>query len=166
MPFDSSILETVLICALGALLLWAAFTDMRERIISNRTVLAIACLYPAYAFAAGLDPSLSGWVGAALVGVAVLCVTAGLFALNLFGGGDAKMLAAVALWAGPGLLGQFLLITAITGGLLAVGFLVYRRVIQPAKETAASSSGASDILPYGVAITAGGLFVCWRLLVG
>lgn len=166
MPFDSSMLETVLICVLAVLLLWAAFTDMRERIISNRTVLAIACLYPAYALAAGLDPSLSGWVGALLVGIAVLSVSAGLFALNLFGGGDAKMLAATALWAGPGLLAQFLLITAITGGLLAVGFLVYGRVIRSANETAASGDGTLDILPYGVAITVGGLFVCWHLLVG
>lgn len=166
MPFDNPMLETVIICALGALLLWAAFTDMRERIISNMTVLAITCLYPAYALATGLDPSLSGWVGALLVGIAVISVSAGLFALNLFGGGDAKMLAAVALWAGPGLLAQFLLITAITGGFLAVGFLVYRRFIQPASETATSIGGTSDVLPYGVAITAGGLFVCWHLLVG
>ncbi len=166
MLFDNSIFEIAITCLVGAAMLWAAFTDIRGRTISNRTVLTIACLYPAYALAAGLEPNLSGWVGALLVGVIVLAVAAGLFALNVFGGGDAKMLAAVALWAGPGLLAQFLLITAITGGLLAAGFLVYGRVARFSSETAASRDESLDILPYGVAITAGGLLVCWRLLVG
>lgn len=166
MPLDRSIFEIAVVCLLGALMLWAAFTDIRGRIISNRTVLAITGLYPAYALAAGLDPALAGWIGGLLVGFAVLIISAGLFAFNIFGGGDAKMLAAVALWAGPGLLSQFLLITAITGGLLAMGFLVYRRMAPSASERAALDDGAMDSLPYGVAITAGGLLVCWHLLVG
>ena len=51
-----------------------------------------------------------------------------LFGLNLVGGGDAKLLAASALWIGYEQLVPFLLYVTIFGGALALLLLAYRRV--------------------------------------
>jgi prepilin peptidase CpaA len=54
------------------------------------------------------------------VGVAMFVLGFALFSLGLFGGGDAKLLAAAGLWLGwPDLL-DFLVVTAIAGGILAI----------------------------------------------
>jgi prepilin peptidase CpaA len=54
------------------------------------------------------------------VGVAMFVLGFALFSLGLFGGGDAKLLAAAGLWLGwPDLL-DFLVVTAIAGGILAL----------------------------------------------
>ena len=72
-----------------------------------------------------------------------------LFRFGLFGGGDAKLLAAGALWIGAGSALPFLAGTALTGGALALGFLVWVGV--------AGRGRARPSLPYGVAIAAGGV---------
>ena len=54
------------------------------------------------------------------VGVGMFVLGFALFSLGLFGGGDAKLLAAAGLWLGwPDLL-NFLVVTAIAGGILAL----------------------------------------------
>ena len=54
-----------------------------------------------------------------LTGAAVLLLTFSLFALNWMGGGDAKLIAATALWFGPSaLLADYVLLAAMLGGLL------------------------------------------------
>jgi prepilin peptidase CpaA len=65
------------------------------------------------------------------------------------GGGDVKLLASTSVWAGPALVFPLLMVTALAGGLVAVGVLAARRRRSP--------------LPYGVAIAAGGLVVAQRL---
>lgn len=158
--------ELFSVAALAALLLFVAVNDFRHFIIPNRIVVAILLLYPLYALSVGLDASLSGWVGGITVSGLVLFLGAGLFALGAFGGGDAKLIAAISLWAGPSLLGQFLLITAISGGVLAATFLVAKSIAKPAGESGTIECGTADEIPYGVAISTGGLFVCWQLLAG
>ena len=158
--------ELFCIVVLAVMLLIVAAIDFRHFVISNRSVSAIALLYPVYAFSAGLDASTAGWLGGLAAGAIVLALAAGLFALNVFGGGDAKLIAAIALWAGPSLLAHFLLITAITGGVLAAAFLVAKSVAKPAVEPATLEDGNEDNIPYGIAISTGGLFVCWQLLAG
>ena len=43
------------------------------------------------------------------------------FAAGALGGGDVKLLAAASLFAGPGLISDFLLVTALAGGVLGAG---------------------------------------------
>lgn len=76
-----------------------------------------------------------------------------LFRFNLFGGGDVKWLAALAIWIGPSLdFVRFFLMMGIAGGVLAAIVLVVRRL-----HPAYGSEGTRTNLPYGVAIAVAGL---------
>ena len=55
-----------------------------------------------------------------------------LFAFGLFGGGDVKLVAAMALWTGFADLPRFLLIMGAAGGLLGLVLLLKRKRPQPA----------------------------------
>jgi prepilin peptidase CpaA len=85
-----------------------------------------------------------------------------LFALKRIGGGDVKLMAATALWAGADYGIDFLLLTALAGGVLSVGLLLrlnYGWVIGwPAVDT-------RKAVPYGVAIATGGMYVAAKLLI-
>ena len=50
-----------LIAALGILLIAAAITDLRARIISNRLNLGVAALAPLWWIACGLPPAVRSW---------------------------------------------------------------------------------------------------------
>jgi len=81
---------------------------------------------------------------------------AGLFALGLLGGGDVKMLGAVALWFTPTAFLDLLIVMAFVGGGVAVAFVIRRVVFKPKTQAT---------LPYGVAISAGALWVLgWTYL--
>jgi prepilin peptidase CpaA len=76
------------------------------------------------------------------------------FHFGAIGGGDVKLIAAGVLWTGAGAAGEFLLATAIAGGVLAGAFLLQAR-LAPRPEGAARVRPPS--LPYGIAIAAGGI---------
>lgn len=95
---------------------------------------------------------------------AVLAVGLGLFYFNIFGAGDIKLLAAVALWIGfTRDLAVFLLVAGVAGGLLALILLTLRSGLAfipipfPAYMPAALQTRAP--IPYGVAVVAGALWV-------
>lgn len=115
------------------------------------------------------------WAGAPLVtigmhlgvGVIVFGIAAVFFFLNAFGGGDVKMLAAVAVWAGWPMVITLGVWVALLGGVLALAMLVFRRIPLPA--------AAGDLawlarlhrrdggIPYGVAIGIGALLLLPRI---
>jgi prepilin peptidase CpaA len=155
----------------------AAFTDVRERRIPNRLTGALAALYPVYVL---VSPTPVAWPAALALAVVVFVIGLGLFARELIGGGDVKLLAVLSLWAGPEQFVWFLLITTLAGGALSLFSLWYRRwggLIDahlatlgltatgghtPASSEAAaagSSAAQSVTLPYGVAIAAGGIAI-------
>lgn len=159
--------EVVALAVLVAALLGAAVSDIRRYLIPNRYPAAIALAYCLYAASQPLDQTL--W-GLAAGGVAfVFCAI--LFASGIIGGGDAKLLAATALWAGPSLAPSFLMYTVLAGGLLALAWLTpFRRLMpaapqtaEPSVETGAAQSGLRSRFhqptPYGAAIAAGGFYV-------
>src|SRR3546814_7659686 len=82
---------------LGALLCYAAVSDAQRRIIPNWLTTMIALLAVPYWAAVGIGfwPEMAMQIALAL---SVFAVFAGLFALGLVGGGDVKLLAALALW--------------------------------------------------------------------
>lgn len=130
----------------------AAASDVRARIIPNRIPLAIAALFlPAAAL--GVMPS---WPMHLLVFAIAFAICLALFAFNLMGGGDAKLIPAVALWVAPGDLPMFLIAMTLFGGLLALVLMVRARLRAPVDGAAAPEQ---PTLPYGVAIAAGGLAV-------
>jgi prepilin peptidase CpaA len=139
-------------------LIGAAWSDVRTYEIPNRFSLLIALLYVAYALT---GPAPTEIVGAIIVSAAVFAVAAGLFAIDLMGGGDVKLMAASALWAGPELAVPFVLATAMAGGVLALVVLARIRTTTLAGRAVAAQGRD---LPYGVAIAAGGLFVAGHLI--
>ncbi len=89
----------VLLAGLAIALLCAAFTDLRSRRIANWLTGSIALSAPLFWWASGL-----GWPGIGLqLAVAAGCfaLLCGLFALRAMGGGDVKLLSALALWIRP-----------------------------------------------------------------
>ena len=93
----------------------------------------------------------------------VLLLTFALFAFNLLGGGDAKLMAAGALWMGAAQILPFIAYTTIFGGLLCLLILSYRRMVPadllPLPGWAQRLHTAGGPVPYGIAIAASGLIV-------
>jgi len=126
---------------LAALLLVAVATDLRARVIGNGVNLAVAFTAPLWWWAAGLGPVAIAWhVGLAVV---LFLLFAGLFALGAMGGGDVKLVGAVALWLPPAALPAMLWWMALGGGALTLATLLWHRLGRRA--------GAVEV-PYGVAI--------------
>ena len=152
-PFGGMIMnETIeygLLIALAIALVFAAFTDIRRRQIDNWLNAAIALSAPVFWWASGLSlwPDVALQLGIALAAFAVL---AGLFALKMMGGGDVKLLTALALWVRPDIFMQLLVVMALAGGLLTIVMGAWH-VARRQKERLA--------IPYGVAIAFGGLWV-------
>lgn len=138
-----------LLALLAIALLTAAFTDMRRRQIDNWLNAAVALTAPLYWWAAdyALWPDMALQFGFA---VAVAAVLIGLWSLRLIGGGDIKLLAALALWIAPASYLTLLIVMALAGGLLTVLIAAFH--------IAARRKGR-PVIPYGVAIAIGGLWV-------
>ena len=141
-------IQYVLLGGLAIALLLAAFTDIRSRRIANWLNGGIALAAPAFWWASGLSlwPGVAWQFGVALI---VFAVTAGLFALRWMGGGDVKLLTALALWIPPAAFVQLVIVMALLGGLLTIvlgGWHVMRRQTHKLA------------IPYGVAIAAAGLW--------
>jgi prepilin peptidase CpaA len=144
-----SVISYGLLIALAIALLAAAFSDMRSRRIANWLNGAIALGAPAFWWASGMAlwPDVAIQLGVALAAFAVL---AGMFAMRMMGGGDVKLLTALALWVSPQQFLQLLLIMALAGGALTI-VLVAWHTIRRQKDRIA--------VPYGVAIAFGALWV-------
>ena len=117
----------------------AAWTDWRRREVSNWTVLALVALW-------GLSAFLAPWaLGAApLAGLACGCAGLGagfaFYALGWFGGGDGKLLAALALWLGP---------TDVGFSLLAAAALLTVMCVAAHRQT---DGGRRDGIPFACAL--------------
>lgn len=161
----------------------AAFKDLRERRIPNRLTAGLALLYPVFVL---VSPAPVAWPAALGIAAVVFLVGLGLFARDLIGGGDVKLIAAVTLWAGPEHFVPFMLITTVTGGALSLISLFYRRwagvieahlaalglaaigglvsIVSAAPRSVATAAPPPATLPYAVAIAAGGVAVVIQLL--
>lgn len=115
-----------------------------------------AAFIPA-AIAMGLSPSD---VGAHIaIAAAALLICVGLFSLNVIGGGDAKVIGATVLWVGASGLEDFLLVTSLAGGTLALVLVLLRRSgLRSSRRWAHRLLSPSEGAPYAVAIAIGALF--------
>lgn len=103
-----------LLAALATALLVAALTDLRARHIDNWLNAGIAIAAPLWWLAMGFGPMDIGiQLGLALATFAVACA---LFAIGQMGGGDVKLLTALALWFTPATFMQLVVLMAVLGG--------------------------------------------------
>ena len=144
---------------LAAAALTAAVSDVRTRRIPNALTGALAILGVAVA---GTSGGLAG-AGIALAILAVL-LAAGTFAFarGWFGGGDIKLLAAGCCGLTPALAVDFLVYTALCGGLLSVYALATSQRMVTALITRQLPQ-TGERLPYAVA-AAGGALLLWVAL--
>jgi len=143
-----SVYIILMLAVLAALLLVAAVTDIRSRIISNRLNAVIALLAVPWWFALGLSGYDILFQVALAAGVLVLFAIC--FALGMMGGGDVKLLAALGLWLPLTKMLMLLEIMALGGGLLTIGMVVAHKLRK--------APGKPEI-PYGVAIVGAGLLI-------
>lgn len=145
----SGYLHYGLLAGLAIALLVAAFTDIRWRLIDNRLNAGIALAAPLYWWASGL----SLWPGVAMqigIAAAAFAILAALFAMRAMGGGDVKLLTALALWIEPSWFLKLLIMMALVGGVLTL--------VVGAWHVARRQKHRLQI-PYGVAIAAAGIWV-------
>ena len=153
-----------------ALLILAAISDVLTLTIPNWLCALLAALFLPAALLVHMP--LMGLASHLACSFAVLAASFLLFQFGWFGGGDAKLAAATALWLGWGSLPVFLLQTAIWGGALSLLLLLLRSLHLP--PTLARQSFIARLAdpaggaPYGVALAIGGLLAfpnstLWRL---
>jgi prepilin peptidase CpaA len=161
-----ALLHVACLALLAALLVGAAAQDLRTMHIANGFSLAIVGLFAVWAASdvAWGGASLAALGTAVACSVAVFAAGAAAFAVGGVGGGDVKLLAAVSLFAGPPRLLDFLVVTAIAGGVIGVAMLAGA----PMGRTAVAAAGPwrerlRAGLPYGPAIAVGGVWVAASL---
>jgi prepilin peptidase CpaA len=110
---------TFLLSALGLLLVSAGIEDARTRNIANWKNALIALLAPAWWWANGLAlwPDVSLQLGVALL---VFGFFVGAYAIGQMGGGDVKLLGALALWLPVQPLLGMLVLMSLVGGALTI----------------------------------------------
>lgn len=131
------------------MLIVAVIGDMRARRIPNWLNIAIALTAIPFWWLSGLEP----WPDMALqigIAAAVFLAFALAFAMGAMGGGDVKLVAALALWLPPLAVVKLLIVMSIAGGVLTLVMLVRHRI--------GKAKGRLQI-PYGVAIAFAGLWL-------
>ena len=157
-----------------ALAVAAAVFDVRQRRIPNWLT------YPGIVVGVVLRGMLLGWRGA--VGALAGCLLAGgifllFYLVRAMGAGDVKLAAAIGSLLGPGDAVVMLLATALSGGVLAIVYTLYRRRMRTTVRNLGAAlqfhawagvqahpelnldNPVALRMPYGLAIAAGTLYV-------
>jgi prepilin peptidase CpaA len=133
---------------LALMLAYAAVGDVRARTIPNWLVIAIAALAPIMWGLSGMPlwPDVVLQIGVAIGFMVLFSI---FFALNAMGGGDVKLIAALALWFPAIAFLQLLMVMSIVGGIITIGMWAREK---------ARKTGNSIEVPYGVAISVAGIW--------
>jgi prepilin peptidase CpaA len=166
----------IFIAIFSALIIFAAIEDVRRLIIPNWIPASILVLFILSVFVGYISGSsifsTSIWANL-LTFTGALAFFTILFATGQMGGGDVKLIATVSLWAGPYLVLDFIIITALVGGIIAAVQLVRGgQIIQTdiVEESVGDTSATQQLeptthkaVPYGLAIGFGGLYCAQQL---
>lgn len=172
-----------------ALLLVAAYIDIRRFIIPNWLNAALLALGLFYAALSSFSASSFPWIPHLACFALFFAAGTLMFGFGLLGGGDVKLMAVVAFWSGSQYLMGFLVYTAVAGGVVSIVYLL-RAWLRRRAENGAVNSGIKEVaaqavlahtglltdskayisnarksslmqepVPYGVAIAVGGVYV-------
>ena len=152
--------KTLALGFFAVLVIVAALKDISTFTIPNWISAALTLGFAPAALIVGLSLPAIGISFA--VGIGVLVLAAGMFAFGWIGGGDAKLMAAAALWVALNGLAPFALYTGIAGGALALILVALRSAwIRPFAESGPAwtrrLATPGEAAPYGVAIAVGAL---------
>ncbi|HEY0838109.1 MAG TPA: prepilin peptidase [Azospirillum sp.] len=154
----ATLLPTLYAVPLAMAMAW----DLTSFRIPNWLTGALAAAFPVVAL---LAPDGVAWGGHLAAGAIAFALGTALFALRAMGGGDVKLLGAVALWLGLGQLAEFLLLTGVLGGVLTLALLLSRQMLPPLLASLPGDGVPAlprlllpgEAIPYGVAIGAAAL---------
>ena len=145
------------------LVCYAAISDYRCLKIPNWISLALCGAFLPYAaiFVTG-----SQFLGHIAAGGTVFAIAITLYALGWFGGGDVKLLGAIALWAGPQQVYELAVLTGLIGGALGIVLVALRWLLRycpalwcPAPLDRVLVWARDGVCPYGLAI-GGAALIC------
>ena len=129
-----------------ALTVWIAWGDLRTRRIPNYLTLGTAVAGLGYNFMShGLSGLADGFLGM-LLGFACLILP---YLWGGMGAGDVKALAALGAWLGPKLTVFLFCYMGITGGVIAVGYLVWQGSLWEKIKRGLDLPAQSDVEPAG-----------------
>ena len=142
-------ISSILLAVLAAMLLAACWCDLKARTIPNGLNLAVALLAIPFWWSIGLAlwPEVALQLGIAALVFGLFAIA---FAFGAMGGGDVKLVAAIALWLPWPSVVALLFIMSVAGGALTLAMLIRHKL--------ARAAGKLEI-PYGVAIAFGGLWL-------
>jgi prepilin peptidase CpaA len=154
------LVKTLVLFVFAGLVIGAAVKDLASFTIPNWISIALALAFAPAALAAGVSLPVIGISFA--VGLGVLVLAAVMFTLGWIGGGDAKLMAAAALWVGLRGIAPFAIYTGLAGGALALALVALRSAwLRPLAEAgpawARRLATPGEAAPYGVAIAVGAL---------
>ena len=137
-----AIASSILLVLLGLILVSAGIEDARKREIANWKNAAIALLAVPWWVANGLPlwPGIAIQIGIAL---GVFALFAAAFHFGMMGGGDVKMIGALALWFPFQPLMTMLIIMSLAGGAITLLMLIDKKLRR---------QSAQPEIPYGIAI--------------
>lgn len=140
-------------------MIFVVFCDIYTMKIPNRLCFSLVIVYFFAAYCAHM--SFHDVLIHLVCGLVALLFGFILFNFRFIGGGDAKLAAATVLWLGFDPLATYACVSAIVGGIITVGLLIFRRLSLPAF---LSSQGwivrlhdPKEGVPYGVALVIGGI---------
>jgi prepilin peptidase CpaA len=142
-------IPSILLAMLAAMLLAACWCDLKARTIPNLLNLAVALLAIPFWWSIGLAlwPDVALQLGVAALVFALFAIA---FAFGAMGGGDVKLVAAIALWLPASSVVALLFIMSVAGGALTLAMLIRHRLARRKSQLE---------IPYGVAIAFGGLWL-------
>jgi prepilin peptidase CpaA len=155
------VLEVAVLTVMPGAVALAAALDLFTMKIPNRISVVMVLAFLPLGLAAGLGPwEFLDHVGAGLIGLLLGVL---LFIRGWFGGGDAKLMAAIALWIGLDNLLPYMLYVALAGGVIVPLFTTMRSVPLPrlflGQAWAHRLHNPDAGIPYGIALAAGALLV-------
>ncbi len=144
-----------------ALMAFAASSDLFTMTISNRLSLALTGSFFLLTLVTGMSlPAIGMHVAAAAL---ALVFSFGFFSQGWIGGGDAKLVAATALWFGFDHLLDYLIYASLFGGVLTLVLIQFRRLPLPGplarQPWILRLHQAGGGIPYGIALAAAALAV-------
>ncbi len=155
------LIDAIRLLLFPALMAFAASSDLLTMTISNRLSLALAGGFFLLTAVTGMDFAAIGMHLAAAA--LVLVVAFAMFTQGWIGGGDAKLVAATALWFGFGHLLDYLIYASLLGGVLTILLIQFRLLPLPGllarQQWIMRLHDKAGGVPYGIALAAAALIV-------